>query len=228
MSADLAGDPIDPNPLGQLAEPDYAAWYPSATAANVVSYPSYYGYPAQPPYPGPAYPAYSPHPVNGYSPYGGHPGYLAYSPYGSYPSQERRPGEVSAAGTLGLIVAGLLLVSAFVMLLGGLEVYANLSDGSSDLRLFFLAAVMNIVTATVLIVGSLSLLGRARSGRPVLIVGAGLTTVIGVGWLVSVTGYSGGSGYVFWVLVYCGPVIAAAVLASTGRATNWLNRTPSN
>jgi hypothetical protein len=191
MTAELHGDPIDPNVPIVGAAPEY--WYPSAP---------------------PAYPNYAPQPYFYAQSYYAPPNYDAYSQAGP-----RRPGEAVSAAVLSLIVAGLLLVSGFILILAVMTVDDPRFEATRQANAVIVAALSNMVTAAVLIVGATLLLGRARAGRPTIGVGTLFCLALGIFWLYE-DSISGGS--FAWLLIFCGPVITASLLICTARVSNWL------
>ncbi len=236
MSGPLFGDPVDPNPEVTLAAPDYSAWYPAAPTAAPVGYPNYSqppvnpsaaGYPPYPPYPG--YPGYPPFPgYPGEPAYSSYPVYPGYPTYAGYPPPGvRRPGEVTAASVLSLISAAIVLITGFIIIfaVSMLDSPDSGVETLDDAHLFVVAGLIDIVTAALLIVGALLLLGRARSGRPVLAIGIALCVGQALIWLIG-NQRNGGGNIAGWLLIYGGPVITAAVLISTNRVRTWLAGAP--
>lgn len=135
-------------------------------------------------------------------------------------NEDERPGEVVVAAVLGLTVAGLLLITGFVVIFAASSLEP--SDGIESTRratLFVFAGLVNVIAAALLIVGGVLMLGRARSGRATLAAGTLLCIALGIFWLAN---DQTDSSVFAWLVIFCVPVITATILSTTTRVSRWL------
>ncbi|MGH3744682.1 MAG: hypothetical protein ACRDTP_07480 [Mycobacteriales bacterium] len=154
------GEPVDPNP-----------WYPTE--------PGHYGPPYAPTGYGAPPPASGPVPGYGYPP----PGYFGYPP-----PQPPRPGQVVTAAVLGYVLAGLLVLSGVLLLLGAdladaLPAGAAASGVTAELAV---DGVVDLIVAGLLIGGGITVVGRSRAGRTLLVAGAAITLADAIYWMVRI------------------------------------------
>jgi hypothetical protein len=185
-----------------------------------------YGQPPQP-YGQPPQPYGQPTQPYGQQPYGpAPPGYAAYG-YPAYPSQSvhARPGLVLGASVLAYVLAGLLILAGALLLFGasffnrlGTELNSDTTSVTTELAFDGMA---NLFAAGLLIAGGVCLSGRLVRGRSMLAVGAAITLIECVYWLVR----SSASGGVF-VLVFGALAAVSLVLATSGPVSRWLRGVP--
>ena len=179
----------------------------------------YAGPPSQHPYPPP-----SQHP---YPPYSAPPPYPAPPPYG-YPGAYRapwdtgRPSGIVAAGVLGYVNAGLLILSGLLLLAGASAVDSwNNAFGSHHSNItteLTVDGLINLLSAALQIAGGVLVLGRSERGRILLTVGGALCIAAGVYWFIRVHDL----GVAAWTVVYVAMPITGLALVWTGPCTEWL------
>jgi hypothetical protein len=167
-----------------------------------------------PPYPGPPatghyFPAPPPPP----------PGYP-----GSYPPSwdTGRPSGLAAAGVLGYVDAGLLVLAALLLLAGASAVDSwNDAFGSNDSGItteLALDGLVNLLSAGLQIAGGITMTSRSQRGRILFTVGAAVCVAAGFYWIVRVHA----AGIVVWTAVFVALPIIGLSLAWTREATGWL------
>jgi len=202
--------------------------------------------PEQPPYSPPPPTAnpyggqYGPAPQQSYGqpyapqqPYGQPPPYgptpPAYNAYGYPPAPGAdRPGQVTGSAVLAYVLAGLLILAGALLLAGASTVdsFGNEfnSDTSSATTELAFDGFANLIAAGLLIAGGVSLSGRHIRGRTMLAVGAAITLVECVYWLVRT---SAAGGVLVFVLLFGALAVLSLVLAVSGTASQWLRATPA-
>jgi len=159
-------------------------------------------------------------------PYGAAPpGYDAYG----YPAQlaDARPAPVLAASVLAYVLAGLLILAGALLLFGasyfdslGNEFNSDTSGVTTELAF---DGIADLFAAGLLIAGGVSLTGRHLRGRSMLAVGAAITLVECVYWLVRTS--AAGGAFVF-VLVFGALAAISLVLVLSGAVSLWLRGLP--
>jgi hypothetical protein len=210
--------------------PDQPPYSPPPVTAN--PYGNQYGpAPQQPAYGQPYGPPQQPYPPQQQygqpQPYGPTP--PMYNAYGYPPAQlDARPGSVVGAAVLAYVLAGLLILSGALLLFG-----ASISDSFGDAFDSDTSSVTaelafdgfaDLIAAGLLIAGGVSLTGRNKRGRTMLVVGAAITLAECIYWLVR----SSADGGVFvFVLVFGALAVISLVLAATGLVSQWLGAKPA-
>lgn len=194
------------------------------------------GAPGQSPDPGRP-PGYSGPPPTGmyqyppwpYPPYPPYPPPLPYPPYPVPPvrAADARPGTVTAAAVVGWVLAGLLLVAAGLLFFGAAFLRdfdaVNGTNTGSYVAEFTIDALIDLVTAGLLIAGGLGLTNRNASGRTLFTVGASVVVVAAIYWLVRWGDRSGGA-IVGYAVIFGAAAAVAVGLTWTGAAGEWLSR----
>jgi hypothetical protein len=204
-------------------QPPYAP--PPATVNPYGPAPQQYG--QQPP------PYGQPQPY-GQQPYGPPPQQYgptppAYNAYG-YPPQQGadRPGTVLGASVLSYVLAGLLILAGALLLFGASTVdsFGNEfnSDTSSVTAELALDGFANLIAAGLLIAGGVSLAGRHARGRTMLLVGAAITLIECVYWLVRT---SAAGGVFVFVVVFGALAAIPLVLVVSVTVAQWLRDAPA-
>ncbi|MEP7177524.1 MAG: hypothetical protein ABI775_00380 [Pseudonocardiales bacterium] len=154
------------------------------------------------------------------------PAYNAYN----YPEQSgnQRPGTVLGASVLAYVLAGLLILAG-ALLLGGASAASSFGDAfnsnTSDITAeLTLDGFADLLAGGLLIAGGVSLTGRHSRGRTMLLVGAGITLIECVYWLVRT---SAAGGVFVFVLVFGALAVTSLVLAMSSTASHWLRTAPS-
>jgi hypothetical protein len=152
-------------------------------------------------------------------------------PANSYPTPRRseRPTPVLAAGGLAFVLAGLLVVTAFFLL-----VFVSTEDawhqlfgvsGSHVAAEITVDALLDLAVAAGLIATGVSLLNRSARARPGLVSAFGATIALSGYWLLRDRDHL----YALpWAVFYGAIAVAGGWLALTRSVTTWLqsNRTP--
>jgi hypothetical protein len=226
---------MNPNPFDQPVDPNSYQGPPAAGNPFVApdpNLPAVYAQPGYPPAPTYQQPGYPPapyplpvYPQTGYQPYP-QPGPYGYPPAvpAYYPQPGNgRPGVVVAAAVLGYVVAGFLILSGFLLLIGASAVdgiddtYGN----NSGTTKFLLSGVANLVSSGFLIAGGVMLTSRQPRGRAMYAIGSAVCIGAGVFWLtVSL-------GSIIWVIIYCAPVIIGTIFIYGVSTARWMGLTPS-
>jgi hypothetical protein len=160
-------------------------------------------------------------------PYGPTP--PAYNAYGYPPQQiDARPGSVTGASVLAYVLAGLLLLAGALLLFGASTVdsFGNAfnTDTTSVTAELAFDGFADLVAAGLLIAGGVSLSGRNVRGRTMLLVGAAITLIECVYWLVRT---SADSGVFVFVLVLGALAVVSLVLAVGSTTSQWLGAAPA-
>jgi hypothetical protein len=214
----------DNEPQDPYAGQPYQPYPPPGNPPPAGGYPQS-GYP-QSGYPQSGYPGYPP-PNPGYAPQGyPPPGYPGYPPpgYPYPPARPGRPGSATAAAVIAFVAAGLLIIAAIFLFSGASATndFGNdfNSDTSSATAELSFDGVVNLVAATLLIVGGVILTGRKAKGRTMIAVATAIVIAAAIYWMVRTSGSYGGT--VFFALVFAALVIIAVSLASTSTTRAWL------
>jgi hypothetical protein len=190
--------------------------------------------PGQPPDRG-APPGYSGPPPTGmyqYPPWPYPPYPPAYPPYAPYPAPaaragDGRPGAVTAAAVVGWVLAGLLLLAAGLLFFGAAFLRdfdaVNGTSTGSYVAEFTIDALVDVVTAGLLIAGGIGLTNRSAPGRVLLTVGASVVVAVAVYWLARWGDRSGGT-IVGYAVIFGSAAAVAGGLTWTGAAGEWLSR----
>lgn len=201
------GTPIDvaASPAGPSAAPGYGAQtygghgLTSDGAAPAVAPPNRFGGPPGPVPPPPG--AYAP-PV----------------PPGAYARSDQRPGTVLAAGIVGIVEGGLLVVAALFVLLGGAALSAQL--GGSDLpSLFVVMAVVLAAFAALYLAAGIGAVRSRRWAVWTLLVVHALAAALNL--VQMVVGARGGAELLVSLLIEVAVVVLLVLPASWA----WLRRT---
>jgi hypothetical protein len=198
-----AGQPYAGQPY---AGQPYAGQPPPPYTAAPYGVPGQYPNPYPPPYPA----GYPPAPY----------GYPAGAPYHPY----ARPGQVLAASVLGYVLAGLLIVTGF-MLLFGASLSSDLgdafdSDTSGVTTELAFDGLVNLIIGGLLIAGGVLFTGANPRGRRLLAIGAIATLVDCIYWLARADG-DGDAAII--VILFGAPAAISLVLAFSTVVRNWLS-----
>ncbi|MEP7179460.1 MAG: hypothetical protein ABI775_10250 [Pseudonocardiales bacterium] len=181
---------------------------------------------------------YGPAPQQAYGqqPYG--QPYAPQQPYGptpptynayNYPPQQMdaRPGTVAGACVLAYVLAGLLILAGALLLFGASTVdsFGNAfnTDTTNVTAELAFDGFADLLAAGLLIAGGVSLSGRNVRGRTMLLVGAAITLIEGVYWLVRT---SAEGGVFVFVVVFGALAVVSLVLAVSGTVSQWLGAAP--
>jgi hypothetical protein len=146
----------------------------------------------------------------------------SYAPAGYRADPNARPGEVVVAAVLSLVIAGLLLITGFVVIFAASSLDTpDTADGieaSNRATLFVFAGLTNVVAAALLIIGAVLMLGRSSSGRTTIAAGTLLCMALGIFWLAN---DQNDGGILVWLIIFCTPVITATILSTSTRVNAW-------
>lgn len=165
------------------------------------------------------------HPPWPYPPYPPYPPPRNYPPY-PVPPADARPGTVTAAAVLGWVLAGLLLLAAGLLFFGAAFLHdfdaVNGTSTGSYVAEFTVDALIDVLTAGLLIAGGIGLTTRSGSARMLFTVGAGVVVVASMYWLAR-WGDRAGGAIVGYAVIFGGAAVVALGLTWTGAAGEWLS-----
>lgn len=135
-----------------------------------------------------------------------------------------RPGSVIWASTICYVIAGMLIVAAFVLVVGASIVRSidNLtgSDNIGTTIVLIIAAIVNFGAAGLLIAGAAMFAGGRARGRQLLTIGTAICLVECVYWI-----FVARANTIFWTVLFVILSIVALALAWTKQTSEWLRVT---
>jgi hypothetical protein len=146
--------------------------------------------------------------------------YAAYAPATAARYGQRRPGAVVGATVLSVTMAGVLLITGFIVIFAASSLGASDDvESTANVTPFVVAGLLNVVAAALLIIGGVLLLGRAAAGRVAIGAATVLCIALAIFWLAD---DQNDNGIVIWLFIFCVPVITATLLATTASVAQWL------
>jgi len=143
--------------------------------------------------------------------------YAAYPPAGY---SQQRPGAVAGATVISVAMAGVLLITGFIVIFAASSLgTSDAVESTANVTPFVVAGLLNVVAAALLIIGGVLLLGRAAASRMAIGAATVLCIALAIFWLAN---DQNDNGIIIWLFIFCVPVITATLLATTASVTQWL------